>query len=324
MEEGFILKKFFAVACVLVLCLASVAFADDDEIRVGVLRFQSSTVDVGSDQATIIGDVFTQRLAMSDALSVLSHGEITSLTEGQKISMSGYISNKNAAKIGELVECKYIVAGTVTNLKMKSSSSGVAFIGAFGSHKEEATAAADIRVIDVETGEVIASFSDSSRATQSGSYVGIAGIGGGASDINGMQQAAISELATKLSFRVRDAVGDPVTVVSASSKEVTLGVGSMGGAAKGSLYRIYTGTPEKEQTLAVVKVSSTQTERSTATLADKNSGSLSLVRKGDKIAPTDSDELKALQKGKKFVKKRPQEKASDKDIDSLLKPSRKK
>lgn len=319
------MKKFLVALCVMSLCLCSPALAEDNqEITVGVLRFQSSTVDVLSDQAAIVGDVFTQRLAMSENMNVLGQSELNSAADEAKISMSGYVSNKNAAKIGQIAGCKYIIAGTVTNLKMKSSSSGVAFIGSFGSHKAEATAAADIRVIDVETGEVMESFSESSKASQSGSHVGIAGFGSGQSDINGMQQAAISNLATKMSLKTRNILGDPATVKTAGAKEVTLNIGTMGGAGEGVMFRIYTGSGKAERNLAVVKVKSAQTEQATAVIADKNSGNLSLVRKGDNIALIDADELKSLQKGKKFAKSRPKESSSASDLEELMSSTKSK
>lgn len=322
--KKFFCGKFFAVVCVILLCfVVSPSEADDDETRIAVLTFQSSTVDAGPNHALIIGDVFSQRLSVSDKLVVIGHGEIDAIVEGEKIPTSGYISNKNAAQIGKLAECKYVILGTVTNLKMKSSSTGIAFIGAFGSRKEEATAAADVKLIDVETAETVATFSETSNASQSGSYVGIAGVSTSQSDLNGMQQAAISNLAMKLSMRVRDAIGDPITVNTASAKEVTLGIGSEGGASKGDLFRIYTGSGNREQTIAVVKASNVQLEKTTAAIADKSSGNLSLVRKGDKVTATDSVELKALQKGKKFVKSRPREK-SDSGEDVLDSSSSKK
>ena len=318
------MKKFLVAMFVVLLCLSSASFAEDEEVKVGILAFQSSTVDVGQGQAEIIGDVFTQRMEMCEVIEVFGRGDMSTAATEAKVSMTGHISNKNAAKIGKAAGCKYIIAGTVTNLKMKASTSGVAFIGAFGSHKEEATAAADLRVIDVETGEVATSFNESTKATQTGSYVGIAGGFSGESDLNGMQQAAISDLATRLSLRVRDFVGDTVTVTAAGAKSVTLGLGTMGGANKGTFFRIYTGDGKAEKTLAVVKVSEAQTEKSTAVLADKNCGNLSLVRKGDKIALVDTDEIKALQKGKKFVKSRPKEKGdSTADIDELLSDKKK-
>ena len=310
--KGMFFVKRCLIVCAVILCL-TVFFAGsaiaDDEVKVGILRFSSNTVDVGSDQASVIGDVITQRLSMADNLNILGQGEISAAAEGEKISMSGYISTKNAIKLGKAADCKYVVAGTITNLKMKESTSGVAFIGAFGSHKAEATAAAEIRVIDVEAEEVRSSFSETAHASQSGSYVGIMGISSENMDLNGMQQAAISELAAKITMRVRDIVGDPVTVTKASAKSITLGIGTMGGANKGSLYRIYTGSGKREQNIAVVKVTEADSESSTAVIADKqNVGNLSLVRKGDKVIPIDSQELKELQKSKKFAKSRPKEK----------------
>ena len=118
-------------------------------------------------------------------------------------------------------------------------------------------------------------------------------------------------------MKTRDVLGDPATVKAASSKEVTLNVGTMGGAGEGVMFRIYAGSGKREQNLAVVKVKSAQTEQSTAVIADKNSGNLSLVRKGDKIALVDSNELKSLQKGKKFAKSRPKEGGSSELLEEL-------
>ena len=74
--------------------------------------------------------------------------------------------------------------------------------------------------------------------------------------------------------------------------------------------RIYTGSGKSEQNIAVVKVKSSQTEESTAVSAGKNCGNIALVRNGDKVALVDGDDLKALQKSKKFVKSRPKDKDS--------------
>ena len=320
-----IVKKFLAVMLAVLVLTSCAAFAEDEEVKVGILAFQSSTVDVGQGQAEIIGDVFTQRMEMCDVIEVFGRGDMTTAASEAKVSMTGHISNKNAAKIGAAAGCKYVIAGTVTNLKMKASTSGVAIIGAFGSHKEEATAAADMRIIDVETGDVVESIAESTKASQSGSYAGIAGGYSGETDLNGMQQAAIADLATRLCLKFREFIGDPVTVKSAGAKSITLGIGTMGGANKDTFFRVFTGDSKRGQTLAVVKVSEAGSEQATAVIAGKNCGNLSLVQKGDKIALIDSDELKALQKGKKFAKSRPREKGtSEEDIDELLSGTKKK
>ena len=319
------MKKFlcsFVVLCVAVLCVGTAFAADDDEIRVGVLRFQSGVADVPSGQAEVIGDIFTRMFATAENINVIAPGQLEQIANENKIGISsGYISPKTAKQVGELADCKYIVIGTVTEFKKKSSTSGLWFVG---SNKEEANAAADLVVIDLDSGEEVASISETGRAAQSGSFVSFYGVSSGKADLTGMEAGAVSELSAKLAMKARDAVGDPVTVKSVSGKQVTLNVGTTCGAAKGSLYKIYTNSGTKEQVIAVVKVSDAKMETSTAAIADKTSGNLSLVRTGDKIALINNDELKDLVKRKAFAKSRPKDGSStNDDIDDLLNSSSK-
>ena len=311
------MKKLFC-ALLIVLCFSVVAFAETGEkIRVGVLKFQSSGADVEAYYSNQIGEIFTQRLAMSDGLSVMGSEQLTAIATENKIPLSGYFSKDTAIEIGKLAECDYVVVGTVTNFKMKATASGV-WIAA--SHKEEANAEADVRVYNVKTGETVLSDTETGRASQGGSYVAISIFSGGSSELSGMQSGAISELTSKLSIRVREALtGETPKVTAKSAKEVTIDIGTIGGAAKGVLYRIYVGSGKKEQNLAVVKVKDAKSDYCTAVLADKNTGNLATVQKGDKVFPIGSDELKALTKKKgAFPKSRPKVSNSDEDIDKLL------
>ena len=51
-----IVKKFLAVMLAVLVLTSCAAFAEDEEVKVGILAFQSSTVDVGQGQAEIIGE----------------------------------------------------------------------------------------------------------------------------------------------------------------------------------------------------------------------------------------------------------------------------
>ena len=312
------MKKKFFCALLIVLCFAAQSFSDEKP-RVGVFQFQSAGADIELYYSHQIGDIFTQRLAMSDGLSVMGATQLTAIATEHKIPLSGYFSKDTAIEIGKLAECRYVVVGTVTKFKMVHSSSGVWIAG---SHKEEASTEADVRVYDVQTGETLLADTESGKASQSGGYVSIYGMSGGSSELNGMQSGAISELTAKLSARVREALtGDTPKVTAKSAKEVTIDIGTIGGAAKGVLYRIYTGSGKKEQNLAVVKVKEAKSDYCTATLADKNTGNLALVQKGDKVFPIGDEELKALVKKKgSFVKSRPRATSSD-EFDEMLKPS---
>lgn len=308
----------FAFALLVVMLLASFSAEGADRIRVGVLKFQNSA-GVEPYYSGTIGDTFAQMLGVSEKLAVMGPDQLNLIAAQNNLALAGYISRETAQEIGKLADCRYVVVGTVTTFKRTSKSGGIWIAG---SHSTETSAEADIRVYDTQTGETVLSDSASGRASQGGSYVAIYGISSGQSDISGMDAGAIAELTSKLSLSVRDKIaGDSPRVTAKTAKEVTLDLGTLGGAAKGGLYRIYAGSGRNAQNLAVVKVTDAKSDYSKATLADaKNAGSLSLVQKGDKIYPINAAEFKELQKKKgAFTKSRPR--SSEIETDDILKPS---
>ena len=312
------MKKFVCAVLILMSFLA-VHAAAAEKIRVGVMPFQTSVADVGTYQAASIGDFFTQMFGTTEGVSVLGREQLTSIANENKLAISGYISNETAVEVGKLADCRYVVVGIVTDFSRKASSSGVWIAG---SHKEEAYAAADVKVIDVETGRVIMTTSETGHASQSGSYVVIYGISSGQSELSGMDAGAIAELASKLDLRVREAItGDTVRVAEKTAKNVKFNLGTLTGSRKDALYRIYVGSGSSEKNLAVVKVTDAKSEYSIA-VPEKSAGNFALVRAGDKIFPVNSEELKDLKKRKAFAKTRPQDdETSSGKIEDLLKSS---
>lgn len=321
--------KKLAFVLLAVLLLSSFTAEAADRTRVGVLRFQGSAGVEGS-YAITIGDTFAQMLGISEKLSVMGTEQMMMIATQNNIPMSGYISRETALEIGKLAGCKYVIVGTVTSFKRTAKTSGILIAG---SHKEETNAEADVRVYDVETGETVVSETASGRAAQSGSFVSIYGVSSGKSDISGMDAGAIAEVTSKLSIAVRDKLADDSPkVTEKTSKEVTINLGTVGGANKGGFFRIYAGSGKNERNLAVVKVTDAKSDYSTAVLADKGMGNLSLVQKGDKVFPADDTELKDIQK-KGFAKSRPKSSALTADdilntspsaskADDILKPSK--
>ena len=312
------MKKLVCVLAVM-LCLVASQAGASDRIRIGVLKFQNSS-GVEPYYAGTIGDTFAQMLGVSEKLSVMGPDQLSLIAAQNNVALSGYVSRETAQEIGKIANCRYVVVGTVTSFKRKATSGGVWIAG---SHKEEASAEADIRVYDTETGDTVLSDSASGKASQSGSYVVIYGISSGQSDLSGMDAGAISEVTSKLSLSVRDKIaGDSPKVTAKGAKEVTLDLGTLGGANKGSLYRIYAGSSSRPSNFAVVKITDAKSDYSKAVLADaKTAGSLSIVQKGDKIYPINAEEFKALQKKKgAFTKSRPRSSETE-NVDDLLNSS---
>lgn len=304
------MKKFSLV--LLVICLAVFQAEGSDKIRVGVLKFQSSAGVEPSYVATI-STIFTQMLGTSGKLAVMAPEQLSAMATQNEIPMPGYFSREAAIEIGKLADCRYVLVGTVTSFKRKSHSTGIIITG---SHKEETKAEASISVYDTSTGATVFEDSASGRATQGGSYISIYGVSMGNSNISGTDAGAIAELSEHLSLSIRDKLaGDKPQVTAVNENEVTLDLGSVGGAIKGKLYKIYTGSIDEGNNLAVVKVDEAKPDQSTAILAGKNAGNLELVHEGDNVYPITASELKTLQKKKAFLKSRPK---TPSNIDDLL------
>lgn len=313
------MKKYFI--CILSVCLClcmfiSPVFADEvsaDKIKIGVLKFQSNAFDLGAEQAAIVGDIFSKRLARIEPFSVTGYGQLEALAEGHKLSMQGYIPEETAAEFGRLADCKYIIIGTVTGMaaaKQKTISlpnlpKEVAFLSNFLTSKGKASIAADISIVDVETEKTILALSESAEASQAGgaSEENVMGGKGG-----GSGNSALSDLMFKMSLKIREVItGEYAKVTEAGKKTITIDAGTLIGARKGTLCRVYTTDSQgKEENVAVVRIREAGTNYSTAIIADKKSGKFSLIRKGDRVSPISSSDLKSIRK-QKFLRTRPQE-----------------
>ncbi len=296
------MKKFLSmlvIFCIAFLCVGVVEAADNTKIRVGVFKFRSGVANVTTDQATVVGDIFTRMLANSERITIVSSAQLEEIANEHKIGISsGYIPPEVAAQVGKFAHCNYIVVGTVTNLNSKASSTGIWFLGL---QRDKSSAAADIDLIDVKSGKKLASISEQGGTSHNGGFLNLYGLSLGKHSATGLEAGSVAELLAKITMKVRNAIGDPILVKEASEKQITINLGTMGGAEKGVLYRIYTGSGENEQTFAVVKVSEAKIDTCVAEIASKSSGNLSLVRVGDKVDLTNSDELKELVKHKSFT-----------------------
>ncbi len=266
----------------------------EGKILVGVMPFLSSNGDVDHTKAELIGDIFTQMLAMSGKITIVGRELLTSIAAENRLAISGYISNETALRVGNLASCDVIITGSVTDYKRKVKTSGVLVVS---SAKEEARAAADVQVINVKTGGIILSLSESGRAAQRGSAVNILGIFGGKAQVSGMEAGAVAELASILAIKIRGVLtGEYPEVTSVSRKEITFNIGTLLGSKKNGFYRVYTVEDGEEKNVAVVRVKSADNNSSTAVIGGKKMGRLSYIRVGDRVEPLTTKSLKSIGK----------------------------
>ena len=275
---------------------------ESGKIIVGVMQFQSGNGNIEHSQAALIGDIFTQMLATSDKIAIVEREFLASIATENKLASSGYISNETACEIGRLAGCNIIITGSVTDYTKLSKSSGVLIVS---SSKEEAKAAANMNVINVETGKLMLSTSESGRAAQSGNSLFLLAVTKRKTQVTGMEAAAVAELSSRLCLKAREVItGEYPQVTSVSTREIRFNIGSSLGANKNEFYRVYTTDKGYEENIAIVKITDVKEDYSSAKIANKKAGKFSLIREGDHVFPVDAKELQQILKKKSFIKSR--------------------
>ncbi len=152
-------KRFVILLLLGVLFSLSAGYAQEKP-RIGVLRFTNQTYagwwrgNMGYE----LQEMLVSELANTNAFQVLERKELNAVIGEQDLGASGRIDPKTKAKIGALKGAKYLVAGTVSAFEEQTTGTGggISIRGfSFGGRKDRAYMAVDLKVIDVETGEII-------------------------------------------------------------------------------------------------------------------------------------------------------------------------
>jgi len=134
---------------------------------------------------------------------VYERDKLASIMKEQGLQLSGAVDGATAVRVGKLIGVKYIVTGAVT--EYGTSKSGFNLPGYFAMGKTGYAAAVDIRIVSVETGEII--FADTGSGALESQSMAVLGIGGGESfDQKKASQAmriAIDDLARKMYFELK-------------------------------------------------------------------------------------------------------------------------
>ena len=212
--------------------LATLVVAQDKK-RVAVMNFDYATVSssvaqifgsTNTDVGRGIADMLVDRLVNDGTYSVIERKALDKLIAEQNFSNSDRADPSSAAKIGKLLGVNAIIIGSITQFGRddKSTNIGGAAIGGItgrfgigGVGKREAKAVVQItaRMVDVNTGEILASAPGNGESTRGGtSLLGAGGssggAGGGSYDMHSSNFAAtilgeatnkaVTEVATKL------------------------------------------------------------------------------------------------------------------------------
>jgi curli biogenesis system outer membrane secretion channel CsgG len=183
----------------LVLLLAAPLCAQQKR-RVAVMDFNYATVQsqvtalfgTNQDVGKGIVDLLIDRLVNDGTYRVIERQAMTKLIAEQNFSNSNRADTTTAAKIGKLLGVDTIIIGDITQFGRDDHSTGAGAaasglskygLGGIGVHKSKAVVAITARMVDVNTGEILASTTASGQSSRSGAD--LVGAGGGATGAGG-------------------------------------------------------------------------------------------------------------------------------------------
>lgn len=191
------MKRFTGLAFSL-LVFASLTSAQQPKKRVAVLNFDYGTVQstvaaiFGTDQdvGKGISDLLITQLVKSGNYIVLERSAIDKVIGEQNFSNSYRADPATAAKIGRVLGADAIILGSITQFGRsdKTQTIGGGALGGItgrfgigGIQRRKAKAVVDIsaRIVDVNTGQILAAAEGTGESTRSGSSLLGAGGGGG-------------------------------------------------------------------------------------------------------------------------------------------------
>lgn len=151
------------VVITLVLCFTFLIFSQGfakEKPRLGVLRFTNSTSAAwwSGTSGLELQDMLAAELASLHSFQVLERKELDAVIGEQDLGASGRIKKSTRSKIGNITGAKYLVAATVSAFEKGTSgiNGGIGYKGiSLGGKKERAYIAVDLKVINVETGEIV-------------------------------------------------------------------------------------------------------------------------------------------------------------------------
>ena len=183
------MKRIVSLAlCAALLCVVAVSVASaadkSNKPRVAVIEFKNKADNQWwyHGGAEAMQDVFVTELVKSGKFRVVEREQLAALMAEKNLTLSGDVDPSTAVKIGKLLGVNYLLTGSVTEYGVTDKGAHGRSIGlpGFSADKRTFVAAANARLIDTTTGEIV--WADEASAGESSAKVSVGGFGGGVDD----------------------------------------------------------------------------------------------------------------------------------------------
>ncbi len=180
--------RFLCMSALSILLLGSDLWGADGKKRVALFDFEFGAVhrwwtgdwDIGKG----ISDMIVTNLVRDGTYSVIERKQLERILQEQNFSNSDRANPATAARIGKVLGVNSIIIGSITQFGAETKSLGggalashLGGFGGLGTKSSKANVVLDARMVDTETGEILAVASGKGVSSRSGVLLG--GAGGG-------------------------------------------------------------------------------------------------------------------------------------------------
>jgi|GEM_PF-642121 Uncharacterized protein involved in formation of curli polymers len=249
------------------------AFEDDQQTpvictgglkhRVAILSVVNRTPYGQQRIGNAVKDMLTTEISKTGCFVLVEREQLDKTLAEQALGQSGVMDSSFAPRVGKLIGAEFVMIGSVTQFGVRTETSD----GFFKDSKTQfADAAVDVKLVNVETGEITLSLSGAGHAKRT--FTSILGMGssGGYDEALESQalRSSLAGFAAKIAAEVEKSPWMCYAMVRGD--QVYLDAGSRSGIAVGQQYEIFTkGEPiyspstgavlgYEEATMGVVKV----------------------------------------------------------------------
>jgi curli biogenesis system outer membrane secretion channel CsgG len=243
------MKRFFLLISLVLTCLFVLQVVAQDmtglKKRIAVVNFEDRS-GYGHNIGQGVSDMLVTSLVESDKFIVIERAELDEVLKEQGLGQTGLVTPQSAAKVGQLLGVQRIVTGSVTEFGSKENKVGGGFGGFnLGVSKTTARVVVDVRIVNVETGEITVAKSGEGEDSSTGlDNVGV-------QDIDFHNSSSWDN--TQLGKAAREAINTCVEVITDDMKDlpwegkiikaddqtIYMKPGSKGGVQPGMVFFVY-------------------------------------------------------------------------------------
>jgi len=205
--------------------------------RIGVVEFENKSAYGQGRLGGAASDILITELVKSGKFMVIERDRLSKLMDEQKLQTSGGLDSAIAVKLGKILGLEAVVIGSVSQFGVKTEGSDYLIKQ---NKRQVAEVTVEIRVVDVETGQILLADSGKGVTTRKwGSFLGMGTKGGYDETLEGdALRAAIVQFVDNIINQVNKKSWSCM-VAEASGSELYLNAGLESGLEKGLSLECY-------------------------------------------------------------------------------------